>query len=285
MKTPLAWLQLAHEKTRLAVALAGIGFADMLMFVQLGFQAALFDSNLRLPSNLDADIVLLNSQTKAILSIQSFSSRRLYQSLSVPGVQSVSPLYLSFALWKNPINRQTRQLMVIGMNPEDQVLNLPGVAENINKIKLPDTYLFDDQSRAEFGPVAQLINEGKNVTTEVNERKITVEGLFTLGASFSADGNVITSDINFIRLFKRNKGLIDLGLVKVEPGTDVNQIVSQLKQKFPEDIRVLTKEEFKDFEKQYWQNSTSIGFVFSLGTAIGFVVGIVIVYQILYTGV
>ena len=43
-RTPLAWLQLKKEKTRLAVALAGIAFADMLMFVQLGLLDALFDS-------------------------------------------------------------------------------------------------------------------------------------------------------------------------------------------------------------------------------------------------
>lgn len=38
-------------------------------------------------------------------------------------------------------------------------------------------------------------------------------------------------------------------------------------------------------ERKYWQNSTSIGFIFTLGAVIGFLVGIVIVYQILYTDV
>lgn len=43
-KTPLAWLQVKREKTRLAVALAGIAFADVLMFVQMGLKDALYDS-------------------------------------------------------------------------------------------------------------------------------------------------------------------------------------------------------------------------------------------------
>jgi putative ABC transport system permease protein len=38
-RTPLGWLQLSHEKGRLLVALAGIAFADVLMFMQLGFQS------------------------------------------------------------------------------------------------------------------------------------------------------------------------------------------------------------------------------------------------------
>jgi putative ABC transport system permease protein len=52
-----------------------------------------------------------------------------------------------------------------------------------------------------------------------------------------------------------------------------------------DDIKILTREGFIDFERSYWQKSTSIGFIFSLGTVMGFFVGIVIVYQILYTDV
>ncbi|MBC7971278.1 MAG: hypothetical protein H7Z11_14355, partial [Verrucomicrobia bacterium] len=46
-RTPLGWLQLSHEKVRLLVAIGGIAFADMLMFMQLGFEASLYDSNTR----------------------------------------------------------------------------------------------------------------------------------------------------------------------------------------------------------------------------------------------
>jgi len=38
-------------------------------------------------------------------------------------------------------------------------------------------------------------------------------------------------------------------------------------------------------ERNYWANNTAIGFIFSLGTAMGFIVGTVIVYQILYSEV
>ena len=58
-KIPLAWLQLTREKTRLVVALAGIGFADILMFMQLGFRDALYYSNVRMHSSLQGDIVLI----------------------------------------------------------------------------------------------------------------------------------------------------------------------------------------------------------------------------------
>ena len=47
---------------------------------------------------------------------------------------------------------------------------------------------------------------------------------------------------------------------------------------------MLTKQGFIDFEQNYWR-ATSIGFIFTLGAAMGFVVGCVIVYQVLYTDV
>ncbi|MGL4882664.1 MAG: FtsX-like permease family protein, partial [Waterburya sp.] len=48
---------------------------------------------------------------------------------------------------------------------------------------------------------------------------------------------------------------------------------------------VFSKEQFIQEEIKYWQESTAIGFIFTLGAGIGFVVGTVIVYQILYTDV
>lgn len=286
MKIPLAWLQLSRQKIRLMVAIAGIGFADILMFMQLGFRDALFDSAVTLHKNLEGDIFLISPQSTALISMKSFPHRRLYQALGFDGVKSISPIYLELALWKNPETRGTRSIMALGFNPTDSILSVPGVKENLDRIKLADVVLFDDASRSEFGPIAQWFKEGKEVFTEVKSRRIRVGGLFTLGASFGADGNMITSDTNFLSLFsQRDKGLIDIGIVKLEPGANLENVLANMRQSLPQDVRVLSKEEFIQVEKHYWQTSTSIGFVFTLGTIMGFIVGIVIVYQILYTDV
>jgi putative ABC transport system permease protein len=286
MKTPLSWLQLSHEKVRLLIALAGIGFADMLMFVQLGFQTALFDSSVKLHKAIDGDVFLMSPQSDALGFTKTFSDRRLYQSLAIDEVESVVPLYLSFGSWKNPVNRKTRTMLAIGFNPANNILNLPGVAENLEQVKLADFVLFDDQSRAEFGPIAELLKQKPIVSTELDSHDVKVSGLFSLGASFAADGNIITSDTNFLELFpERKRGLIDIGVIDLKPGANLEVALAEIRKKLPQDVDVFSKEEFIQQEISYWQDSTAIGFIFTLGTAIGFVVGTVIVYQILYTDV
>ncbi len=47
----------------------------------------------------------------------------------------------------------------------------------------------------------------------------------------------------------------------------------------------MTRQSFIDFEKSYWTLRTPIGFVFNLMVIMGFVVGVIVVYQILYSNI
>jgi putative ABC transport system permease protein len=286
LKIRLAWLQLIRKKSRLIVALAGIAFADILMFMQIGFQDALFTSAAQLHSNLQGEIFLISTQSTALIAMKSFSQRRLYQALSFDSVEAVSPVYIDKALWKNPQNKSTRGILVIGFNPKLPVVNLPEVKQNLDKIKIPDIVLFDRASRAQFGSIAAEFEQGENVITEVGNRRIKVGGIFSLGASFGSDGNILTSDLTFLRIFpKRQLGLIDIGAIKLKPGANVAKAIKDMTANLQNDVKVLSHQDFIDFEKNYWKTGTAIGFIFTLGTTMGFAVGTVIVYQILYTGV
>ena len=48
---------------------------------------------------------------------------------------------------------------------------------------------------------------------------------------------------------------------------------------------MLTRQQLSDQEEGFWTNSTPVGFIFMLGLAVGFVVGVVICDQILSTEV
>ena len=285
-RTPLGWLQLSREKSRLLVALSGIAFADVLMFMQLGFQAALYDSNTKLSRALDADIVLVSPQARNTQNLSTFSRRRLYQAKDVPGVKSAEAFYSNIITWKHPDTRKETSIQVIAFEPEQQLLNLPEVNQQLDKTKLPDVVLFDRKSRGNYKNAIAQIEQSKAVQTEVERRTITIAGVFSLGASFGADGILIASDQTFLRLFPRRQAVsISLGLIKLEPGYNPEQIAAALKAHLPNDVRVLTHQQYIEFEESYWKQESPIGFIFGLGTGMAFVVGVVIVYQVLSTDV
>ncbi|MBD2464429.1 FtsX-like permease family protein [Oscillatoria sp. FACHB-1407] len=283
---PLAWLQLSRERLRLLVALAGIAFAVILMFMQLGFQAALYDSATRFHQSLQADIVLIGARSRSLAFMRPFSWRRLYQAFSVEGVESISPIYVGFKEWKNPENGSLRVIYVYGFEPDKSVFKLPEVAQNLDQLRLQENILFDRASRKEYGSIATEFEQGESISTELGGKQVNVVGLFTLGPSFGADGNIIMSDLNFLNIFTDRKlGEIDIGLIQLKSGADVETVAQTMRSSYPNDVKVLTHQGFIEFEKNYWKTSTAIGFIFTLGVGMGFIVGTVIVYQILYTDV
>ncbi|MDZ8079003.1 MAG: ABC transporter permease DevC [Nostoc sp. DcaGUA01] len=285
-KTPLAWRQLMKEKTRLAVAVAGITFADLLMFIQLGFESALFDAAIKPHRNLQADLVLINPQFQTLFSVKNFSRERLYQALGYNGVQSVNSVYIGSAQWRNPETRIDRTILVWGIDPTQPAFKSAEIKQNQHHLKQLYQVLFDQVGRPEYGTVADIFNQTGNFQTELNNQLISVKGLFTDGASFAADGNVITSDSTFLQLFPDSKpDRVTVGLITLKQGADIHKVQLQLAAALPKDVKVLTPEEFAQIEKKYWEAGTAIGFIFGLGTGVGFIVGIVIVYQILYSDV
>lgn len=285
-KTPLAWRLLMKQKTRLLVAVAGIGFADMLMFVQLGFQDALYESATQAHSLLDADLVLVSSKFQSLESVQSFPRERLYQALSYEGVESVSSIYFERGKWKNPDTRLSYDVVIWGIEPEAPSFKLPEVKQNATQLKLLNQVLYDRASRPLYGNVTEELQKHRTFQAEVNNQVIQAVGLFTLGASFVASGNIITSDSTFLKLFpERQPNQITVGLIHLKPGTNLQHVQQQIAASLPKDVKVFTPEGLAAAEKHYIESQGTIGFIFGLGVIVGFMVGTVIVYQILYTDV
>ena len=285
-RTPLGWLQLKHDKMKMLTALAGIAFADILMFMQLGFKDALFTTNTQYPRLVNGDIVLLSTQATNFNELYTFPRRRLYQAMDVSGVESAEPVYIGSLNWRNPQTKEKTSMMVIGYDPEISAFNLPEVNRQLDKVKIPDTVLFDRASRGQYEEVIGRVEQGLAVTTESDRTTVTIDGLFEVGASFADDGALITSDYNFLRLFPRKQqGTVSLGIIDLESGQDPAAVRQALNTYLPEDVEAYTHEEYVEKELAYIQNRSPIGFVFTLGTTMGFIVGIVIVYQVLSTDV
>ena len=283
---PLASLMLIRQPVRLAVALAGISFAGILMFMQLGFRDGLFDASVTVHRLFDADIVLISPRSTSSVSMAGFPRRRLVQAMALPEVEGITPVHWNLLLWRNPKTRGTRSILALGFEPGDPLFVDPSLAPKAEVLTQRGRVLFDEKSRPEFGPVAEWFRDGRTVESEISGKRVRVAGLIELGSSFGADGNLLTSSETFLDLLPNTPpGSIEVGLVRLQQGTDADAVAEKLNALLPEDVTVLTKQGFIDFEQNYWRTSTSIGFIFTLGAAMGFVVGCVIVYQVLYSDV
>ncbi|HYK89463.1 MAG TPA: ABC transporter permease DevC [Acidobacteriota bacterium] len=282
----ISWRQLLLQKRRLLLALAGVAFSVMLMLMQLGFRQALFDSAGLFYSHLRGEIVLISPQFEYLVYHSTIPRRRLYQALAVDGVDSAAPLTMGVANWKNPVTRVGKSILVFGIDPARNPFDMPEVAENLERVRLPGKCLFDANSRAEFGPVAEMLDGGRAVTTELSGKKIEVSGVYHVGTSFGANGNLILSELSFANLYPdRYPNAIDFGIIRLKAGADVERVCNELAASLPSDVRVLTQAELIRKEQKFWDDNSPIGFIFAMGTLMAVAVGSVVVYQILFADV
>ena len=205
----------------------------------------------------------------------------------IPGVQAAYPLYIEDErTWlRNVDTHKKRQIRVIAFPPGAPLFLNPEITAQSAALRMPDTALIDRQSKSYFG------KREAGLVTELAGKSIRVLGTFRLGTDFSNEGTVVMSDRTFLRYFSPpgrptdRLGQVELGVVQVAPQTDVATVVAALRRALPSDVAVYTKPEYFAHERRYWQKSTPIGMVFGLGAAMGFVIGVIICYQVLYTDV
>jgi len=261
---------------RLLLRVAAVAFPIVLIFVQIGFYSAVLNTATVIQQSLDADLFLVSSAYINISRAGTFPRARLYQAASAGGVDHVAPLYVGHRAYQNPTTLARRELLVFGIDPEARTFRLPEVADRLRTLTVPDTVLIDRNSRPEFGP------QQSGTTTQVERKRVEIVGQYTIGTGFAALGDLIATDLTFSRIFDgRTLDRVSVGLVQAAPGSDVRTIAADIRARLPPDTVTLTRQEMFDLEENFWLRTTSIGLIFGLGTAVAFVVGFLILYQVL----
>jgi putative ABC transport system permease protein len=286
-RTPLGWLQLVHHPMRFAMAIAGVAFAVIMVFMQLGFKNMLFDTTVMFHKQLKADIVLVNPAARNLLDIRSFPRRRLIQALGVEGVADGEALYISMVNWVKPGTADRGTIMAFGIRSDFDAFLTAGVSEHQPGLSLPGTALFDTGSRGDFRAFSQSIVDGARPTTEIAGKSINFEGTFRIGASFGAEGLIIVSDQTFFAIApKASPETPSLGMIRVLPGKDPAEVARRIADVVSgADVKVMTMPEFIEQSRNFLVKESPIAYIFSFGVIMGLVVGVVIVIQILSTDV
>jgi putative ABC transport system permease protein len=280
VKVPLAWRILAYDKTRTGLALIGIFMAILLVFVELGFFYAVPRGGLLLYDNMRFDLLLASDDYEYQAQPGTFPLWQLDRARSSADVQQATPIYFGFAKWKSGEGDLWPDIFVIGFDPASEVFAPDSINRQTGALQRADTVLVDSATRPMFGP----LTAGRVV--EIDDRKLTIGGQYVLGTGFMGLGVALASTANFARLSPlRGLGIVNLGAIQLRPGVDPDHAAGDLRKLTGPGTQIFTRKALDTHETAYWTTRTSVGIIFGSGLVISFVVGIMIVYQIVSTQV
>jgi len=281
---PLAWRNLLANKPRLLRSSGGIGFAVLLMLMQLGFERAFFNASLEVIRLLDGDIFLQRASKYRFATRDPFAARDLETARAVAGVASAWPLYAAWheLFWRNPTDGKDFLVRVFAFDPDHPILPLPELDANLKELSDLDTAIVDRGARRFLGMDPQPS------AAELSGSKVKIIGSFALGPDFENDGTVVVGDRTFAKLLPNPRGGapdVELGVIKLTPGSDSLTMQRAIAAVVPTGVAVLTKAQLLELERKFQADVSSAGPIFVMGTLVGFIVGMLIAYQIIYTDV
>jgi len=285
-RLPIGWLQLVHNPGRLAAAIAGVAFANILVFMQLGFLGALIES-VKLPYDvMNADIFIAASDMNTLSDGSPIPRQRMFEALSVPGVAAATPVFLAKLDWKQE-DGTVRTLDIFGVDPSAKAFNSDEINSSLELINLLDHAIIDRKTRNVSKDIFAKIEAGTPLVFEARGRTLTVDDTFEVGGGFIADGYIIVSDQTFLRLFpQRVSGAPNYIFVTLEKNANPQEMLTRLRERLPSyDTSVDMVAQAVARDQSFQTTQKPVGLIFGFGIIMGIMVGIIIVYQVLSTDV
>jgi putative ABC transport system permease protein len=280
VRSALAWRILTYDKGRTALAVVGVFMAILLVFVQLGFFIAVPQGGMLLYDRTRFDLLIASTGYEYQVQPGEFPLLQLDRARTAPEVALAAPLYFGSAKWRSGEDGKAPDVFVIGLDPRDRIFTSEDLNRQLPILDPADTALVDSATRAMFGP----LTTGRVV--DIAGDKVKIGGDYVLGTGFMGLGVILVSTENFVRIFPfRKLGQVNLGLIQLKQGVDPDRAATSLRKLLGGDIQIFTRPELEAHETAYWTTRTSVGLLFGSGLIVSFIVGVMVVYQILATQV
>ncbi len=317
MKTPLAWKNIKHNKARTAIGVAGVGFAVILMFMQIGFKGAIKKTATQIYDSLDFDLMLRSPAYLHLTEPRDFPRSRVLQAASLAEVAHARPFYLGLSEWQAPDSGlpdtndsedpagQWRSIITMGTDPYDPVFIRQDICQQAPLLSDSRFVLLDSESKPEYGPAngVEFSQADVGVETALGPQRVRIAGLFKLGTGMASNGACLTNPAGYIRACPwQTIDDINFGLIKLHDPSSAAQVKRQLQEMYGiplaatsaetfrdfdasvltnVDVQILTRDEVNAHEEHRWVVDTPLGQIFSLGVWVALFVGVAIVFQVL----
>ena len=270
----LALRNLFHDGIRFVGTLVCIGFAIILVTVQLGLYLGFSRQITGMVDHADADLWIVRKGTSSFEQASLLDGGERQLASAVDGVASVTPLLVSFLEWKKP-NGEATTIVVVG-TPRTGGLPPWNIVEgSVADLARPDGVIVDRTYLGDLGI------KGVGDTAQIESRTVRVVALTKGIRAFTTTPYVFMTP-------ERARTLVGAGsmdathlLVRVANGESAEAVGKRLAERLP-DAEVVTQAAFAERSRNYWLFSTGAGFALIAGAILGLIVGTVIVAQTLY---
>ena len=284
-RLPIGWLQLTHNRTRFAAALAGVAFANVLVFVQLGIMNSMGAATLRPYQFFQADVMISAGDANSLTDGGNVARQWLLQAMADPDVADGMGLFIANVPWDR--GDKDISLTTFGVDPVKPALLAPEIAGDLALLEVQDAAILDRLARGLGKDEAAAIRPQSPLSFETQGRTITAYATFAGGGGFGGDGYMLVSDQTFLSLFPaRRSAAPDHILLTLRPGADPKAATARLKALISDpSLRIRSYADAAQDDLRYQQTRRPTGIIFGFGVLIGVLVGLVIVYQVLSTDV
>jgi putative ABC transport system permease protein len=284
-RLPIGWLQLTHNRTRFAAALAGVAFANVLVFVQLGIMNSMGAATLRPYDFFQADIMISADDANSLADGGNVARQWLLQAIADPDVTDGMGLFLANVAWDR--GEKDISLSTFGVDPVKPGLINPAIAADLALLQVQDAAILDRLARGLTKDEAAGVRPQTPLAFEAHGRTVVAYTTFAGGGGFGGDGYMLVSDQTFLSLFPaRSSAAPDHILLTLRPGADVQATVTRLRSLISDpSLRIRSYAQAAQDDLTYQQTRRPTGIIFGFGVLIGVLVGLVIVYQVLSTDV
>jgi len=271
----LGWKNLIHDRMRLSVTVVGVTFSVVLMLLQSGIYFGFLDSVSGLMDRSPADVWIASSKTLNADTARAVPEETVLRVKAVPGVAWAERVSLSWAGIHLADGTHT-WVQVYGINPDTGVGGPPEmIAGSLTDLRRAGTYIIDEASL----PLMPGVRVGDKI--EAFGQKIEVVGMCRGVKSYSTYAVLFTSYRTAQDQLLGMEDRVSFVTAKFAEGADRGAVLERLRRLGHFDV--YTSEEFHDKVRKYWGSSTGIGLGIGLTMILGFIVGVVIVGQTMYS--
>jgi putative ABC transport system permease protein len=273
----LGYRMLLHKRWRLLSMSASVAVGVVVVFVEMGLLQGILDSQALIATLVRGDLIVMNSARTDLHRWDKLDAIRLSQVAGIPGVARVMPVYEDHVSLKNPKDNRVRRIILFAFSPNDMPLDIGRPADVSAALKMTDSFMFDHLSRPIFGH----IRTGQDI--EIDKIPMRVSGLVRMGPDIVNDGNIVMSDGQWLSRSPDSAPI--MGVIRVVPGANIDEVRANILANLPGDISVLTPQETRERENSATLQSTPIGLLFAVGMIAGIIIGTINCYQVLFTEV